>query len=93
VGTDQVPDAQRWKTTVSGNSSMTLMIELASDANGNSLGVYNAGDVSPALYEIFPGNALAGQYAMASFRPLTSELKVTLFNSDGTVAYPPRTAA
>jgi len=71
VGTDQVPDAQRWKTTVSGNSSMTLMIELASDANGNSLGVYNAGDVSPTLFEIFPGTAVAGQYAMASFRPLT----------------------
>jgi len=86
VGTDQVADTQRWKTTVSGNSAMTLMIELASDANGNALGVYNAGDVSPALFEIFPGTAVAGQYAMASFRPLTSQLLVTVFNGDGTVA-------
>ena len=86
VGADQVADAQRWKTTASGNSAMTLMIELASDANGNALGVYNAGDVSPALFEIFPGDAVAGQYAMASFRSLTSQLLVTLFNGDGTVA-------
>lgn len=86
VGTDQVADAQRWKTTVSGNSAMTLMIELASDSNGNALGVYNAGDLTPALFEIFPGSAVAGQYAMASFRPLTSQLLVTLFNGDGTVA-------
>ena len=66
VGTDQVPDTQRWKTTVSGNSAMTLMIELASDANGNALGVYNAGDVSPAPFEIFPGTAVAGQRCRTS---------------------------
>ena len=85
VGADQVVDAQRWKTTISGNSAITLMLELASDANGNSLGVYNAGDLAPSLFEIFPETAVAGQYAMASFRPLTGQLLVTLFNGDGTV--------
>lgn len=87
VDAHQVVDAQRWKTTVSGNSAMTLMIEIAADANGNSIGVYNAGDVSPTLFEIFPGTALAGQYAMASFRGSpVNELRVTLFNADGSVA-------
>ena len=89
VGADQVENAQRWKTTISGNSAMTLMIEMAGDANGNSLGVYNAGDVSPALFEIFPGVAVAGQFAMASFRSVTHQLIVTLFNADGTSASGP----
>lgn len=87
VGADQVSDAQRWKTTVSGNTGMTLMIEIAAGAVGNSIGVYNAGEVSPTLFEIFPGSAVAGQYAMASFRGSpVNELRVTLFNANGSVA-------
>ena len=84
VDNQQVEDAQRWKSTISSNSAVTLMIELASDAAGNSLGVYSAGDDVPTLYEIFPASATAGQFAMAAFRSSPNRLVVTLFAEDGT---------
>jgi len=84
VGSAQEPDAQAWRSTISGNSAMTLMVEMAVNANGNSIGIYNAGGGSPpARFEIFPGNAVAGQFAMASFIPNSDQLVVALFNSTG----------
>jgi hypothetical protein len=84
VGTDQVADAQRWKTTASGNSSMTLMIELASTRMAMRSACTTPATSRPRCSRSSPGTAVAGQYAMASFRPLTSQLLVTLFNGDGT---------
>src|SRR5262245_7245226 len=42
VLTDQL-DGQTWTTSVSGNATFTLMIELTGSAAGNNIGVYNAG--------------------------------------------------
>src|SRR5262249_8238006 len=39
VNTDQL-DAQVWTTSVSGNATFTLMIELAGNAAANNIGVY-----------------------------------------------------
>lgn len=69
VNTDQV-DAQVWTSSVSGNATFTLMIELAGNAASNDIGVYNAGGPSnPPLYLIFPGAASAGWFATCHFGP------------------------
>lgn len=81
---DQEAGAERWKSTVSGNSALTLMAQMTVDAHGNSFGVYNAGGGTPTRFEIFPATATAGQFAMASFRSGPNRLIVTLFNEDGT---------
>ncbi len=84
TNTDQVADTQRWISTISGNSAMTLMIEIAADANGNSIGAYNAGDPSPTLCQILPGTANAGDFAVASFRSGPDRLVVNLFDASAT---------
>ena len=66
VGTDQ-QDVQRWSTTVSNNSSLTIQVELSADAASNSVGLYNAGLAVPPLYLVFPGAATTGWFAVASF--------------------------
>ena len=69
VNTDQV-DAQVWTSSVSGNATFTLMIELAGNAASNDIGVYNAGGPpNPPLYLIFPGAASAGWFATCHFGP------------------------
>ena len=85
VAADQETDDGRWKSTVSGNSAMTLMIELASNPGGNSIGVYNAAEVAPTPFVIFPATATTGQYVMASFRSGPDRMIVTLFNEDGSI--------
>lgn len=68
VSSDQL-DGGVWASAVSGNTLFTLMIEVAAYANQNEIGVYNADDPnpSPALFQLFPGGAAAGWYAVASF--------------------------
>lgn len=78
VATDQL-DAQTWSTTISGNSTLTLMLEIASYAGQNAIGVYNGGDVAPALYQVFPGAATPGWYAVAHFGS-DGSLVVSLFD-------------
>jgi hypothetical protein len=83
VATDQV-DAQVWTTSVSGNSTMTLMIELAGNAASNSIGVYNtnAGPVPP-LFQLFPGAASSGWFATAHFSG--GNMTVTLFDNNSII--------
>lgn len=91
VSADQL-NIQRWKTTVTGNSTLTLHIEKAVGAANNAIGVYNAADAAPDLFQIFPATASAGWFAVASFRSAPdNKLIVNLFdqdgNLDGTVIY------
>ena len=91
VTTDQV-NIQRWKTTISGNSTMTLQISLAGNPRADAVGVYNAnGPDSPPLYEVFPGSAPANWFAIASFRPATSQLIVSRFDQSGVLQAGPIT--
>jgi len=90
VYTDQV-DAQRWTSSVSGNATFTLMIELAGYAASNEIGVYNAADPpNPPLFTIFPGAATAGWFATCHFGPGGS-LTVLLYDqnavSQGSTGY------
>jgi hypothetical protein len=80
VLTDQ--DAtQTWQSTVSGNSTGTLMIELSGDAAVNNIGLYNASLAAPPLYLVFPGAAASGWFAVASFETAPTRVVVNLFDN------------
>jgi hypothetical protein len=79
--TDQL-DAQVWASSVSGNATFTLQIELAGNAASNNIGVYNAnGGASPPLYQVFPGAASAGWFATCHFAA-SGALTVLLFDNN-----------
>ena len=74
-------DAQVWTTSISGNATFTLMLELAGNANSNAIGVYNTGGPPvPPLFQVFPGAATAGWYATAHFAG--GNLVVSLFDNN-----------
>lgn len=85
VNTDQV-DGQVWSTTVSGNSTFTIMLEAAGNAAFNSIGIYNIDDPNamPALFQVFPGAASPGWFATAHFGAGGS-LVVTLFDNNSVI--------
>jgi hypothetical protein len=80
--TDQV-DGQIWDSSVSGNATFTLMIELTANAANNAIGVYNTGVPSPALRNVFPGGASAGWFATAHFGG--GNLTVTVFDQNSVI--------
>lgn len=83
--------SQRWAVTASTNATFTVMVELSGDAGSNALGLYNAGVGSPTLYQLFPGAAQAGWFAVASFRNTPTRAVVNLFDDSavlqGTTTY------
>lgn len=83
VNTDQV-DAQVWSTSISGHSVFTLMIEYAGYANSNAIGVYNADEASPTLFEVFAGTAQPGWHALISFMS-SGNLSVTRFDENSNI--------
>jgi hypothetical protein len=80
VSTDQ-QDIQRWQATVSNNSTFTIQVELTGNAAGNTIGIYNAGFAAPPLYQVFPGAATNGWFAVASFRTAPTRVIVSLFDA------------
>jgi len=81
--TDQL-DAQVWTSSVSGNASFTLMIELAGNASQNAIGIYNTNaPPNPPLFQVFPGVASAGWHASAHFGG--GNLVVTLFDNNAII--------
>jgi hypothetical protein len=81
VATDQ-QDAQTWATTISNNSTFTLMMELSANAAGNTIGLYNGSAAVPPLYLMFPGAATTGWFATASFRSAPTRVVVNLFDNN-----------
>jgi hypothetical protein len=80
VLTDQ-QDIQRWQATVSNNSTFTIQVELAGNAASNTYGLYNASAGVPPLYQVFPGAATNGWFAVASFRTAPVRVVVNLFDA------------
>lgn len=72
--------AQRWAATVSNNSTFTVQVELSGNAASNSIGIYNASAAVPALYQVFPGAATTGWFAVVSFRSAPTRAIVTLLD-------------
>jgi hypothetical protein len=83
VQTDQ-QDIQTWATTVSNNSTFTLQIEFTGNAGSNTYGIYNGSLVNPPLYQLFPGAATNGWFAVASFRTSPTRVVVSLFDASAT---------
>lgn len=81
VLTDQ-QDIQSWQSTVSQNSTFTLQVELSGNAASNTYGLYNASLAAPPLYQVFPGAAAAGWFAVASFRSAPTRVVVNLFDQN-----------
>jgi hypothetical protein len=81
VASDQL-DAQAFQSSVSDNSTFTLMIELAGNAPLNTIGIYNAAAASPAFYQVFPGAAADGWFATCHFS-VGGGLLVYLFDNNG----------
>jgi len=81
AATDQ-EDAQRWASTVSSNSTFTIQMELGAFAPSNTIGIYNASLAAPPLYQVFPGAATAGWFAVASFRTGPIRVVVNLFDNN-----------
>jgi hypothetical protein len=81
VLTDQ-QDAQVWATSASDNGLLTLKVELTGNAPVNTLGIYNASNPSPPLYQLFPGTASAGWFAVMSFRSAPVRVVVNLFDNN-----------
>jgi hypothetical protein len=79
VTTDQL-DAQVWTTSLSGNSTFTLMAQLTPGSAANEIGVYNAYDAAPTLFTVLPAGAGAGWYATVHFGG--GGLSVTLFDNN-----------
>ncbi len=84
VGTDQ-QDVQRWQSTVSNNSTFTIQVELTGNAASNTLGIYNASNPAPPLYQVFPGPATTGWFAVASFRTAPVRVVVNLFDASAAI--------
>jgi hypothetical protein len=82
VLTDQV-DAQVWAPGASGNSVITIMIELAGNAPANAFGLYDTDLAVPPLYQVFPGAAQAGWYAVVSIQ--VANVIVTLFDENSII--------
>ena len=71
-----------------GIADFTLVIKLGSNAGLNSIGIYNANEVTPTLFQIFPPSALADYSVHCKFfgpGPNAGKLLVTLFNASGFV--------
>jgi hypothetical protein len=85
VTTDQV-DQQVWTTSLSGNSTFTIMAQLTPIApagpTGNEIGVYNTPDLSPVLFTVLPKTAGVDWYATVHFGS-GGTLSVSLFNNLG----------
>lgn len=77
--------AQRWAATVSANATFTIQVELAGNAASNTIGIYNASAVAPALYQVFPGAATSGWFATVSFRSAPTRAIVNLLDASATL--------
>ena len=91
VGSDQNA-IQRWGSTSSPNATFTFDIELGLKSPGLAVGLYNAGDTAPALYQLFPPEAVTGWFAVAAFRFSPTRVVVNVFDENavirGTTSYP-----
>lgn len=79
--TTQQLDLQTWQAPVAGSAKFALKMEIAGNASQNSVGIYNAGQVNPTKYLVFPGGAAPGWFATCVFTP-PSSLQVKLYDAN-----------
>lgn len=74
-------DIQLWRPTASGNSAVTLQVEMASGAAANKLGIYNG--FNGVKFEVFPGGSSEGAFAVVSFRTGPPTVIINRFTNAG----------
>ena len=82
VGQDQY-DLQHW-VGASNRPTFTFSIELGPKAPGDAVGFYSTNESSPALHELFPADAMAGWFAVGSFRTGPLRAVVNVFDESAT---------
>ena len=89
----QQQDGLVWRTTVAGNSALTIQFDLGGNTGGAEMGIAKlngAGNAVTGLATVFPTSADNGWFAVASFRA-GGVLIVNLFNASagqvGTMTY------
>jgi hypothetical protein len=83
VSTDQ-RDVRSWTSSVANDTALTLQVELSPNAGGNTVGIYNTTLAAPPLYQVLPGAAGQGWFAVASFRTAPVRVVVNLFDANKT---------
>jgi hypothetical protein len=85
--------AQTWASTVSHNATFTLMIEFAGNEEHQRHRDLQRRDAVPALYQVFPGAASSGWFAVASFLSGPTRVSVNLFDQNAVLGAATRTSA
>jgi len=79
VNTDQL-DLQ--SVSLPADASLQFGMAVGPEAGSNTFGIYNAGLTTPPLYQVFPGAASLGWYAVLAFRTAPTRAVVTLFDNN-----------
>ncbi len=80
VSTDQF-DIQRWASPIPSKPTYTAWFELTRKPAGMSVGLYNASDVAPAQYTLFPPESTPYWFASASFRTSPARVVISVFDT------------
>ena len=67
--------------SLSVGTTLEFHMPVGSDPNANVLGIYDPGLAAPPLYQVFPGSATSGWYAVLSFRSSPMRAVVYLFDA------------
>ncbi|HTQ45654.1 MAG TPA: hypothetical protein VMI75_23005 [Polyangiaceae bacterium] len=82
-------DLETWQATNLG-AMFTLKVEIAGYADQNNIGIYNASESTPTTFQVFPGAASQGWYALCVFSG-GGHLAVSLYDNSnalqGTTTY------
>jgi hypothetical protein len=81
VGRDQV-HAELVASNVSNNSTQTMQIELSAASPQTAVGIYDGHAAVPTLIPLFPEQASAGWFSVASFRTNPTRVVVNVFNHE-----------
>ena len=82
--TDQL-DAELMGSSVSTNSTLTYQFELCRTSPQQVLGLYDGHSTTPTLMPVFPDRAVAGWFAVASFRNSPVRVVVNVFDDLATL--------
>ncbi len=80
VQRDQIVGALIRASVISNNSAVTIQFELSGTAGGNAIGLYDGHDANPVLMPVFPTSAVAGWFAVASYRLSPTRVTVNVFD-------------
>ncbi|MEQ1834116.1 MAG: hypothetical protein ABL977_13770 [Candidatus Eisenbacteria bacterium] len=70
------------RSNVSNLAPFTIQFELGATGGGTTIGLYNGHDQNPVLMPVFPASAVAGWFAVASYRLAPTRVIINVFDRD-----------